>query len=134
MKKAVIYLRVSTEEQAEKGFSIDAQRDECIQKAQELGCEGIIEYIDEGVSGSILERPMLINAMEEMKNRIIDFFICFDSSRLSRNVSHQLILIDTIKKYGTKLVFVRNNYEDTAEGRFQITIMAAVDEYERAPT
>jgi site-specific DNA recombinase len=132
MKKAVIYLRVSTEEQAEKGFSIDAQRDECIQKAQELGCEGIIEYIDEGVSGSILERPMLINAMEEMKNRIIDFFICFDSSRLSRNVSHQLILIDTIKKYGTKLVFVRNNYEDTAEGRFQITIMAAVDEYERA--
>lgn len=132
MKKAIIYLRVSTEEQAEKGFSISAQREECIKKAQELGCGTITEYLDEGVSGSILERPMLMNAMEILKNDKIDFFVCFDSSRLSRNVSHQLILIDTIKKYGTQLLFVRTSYEDTAEGRFQITIMAAVDEYERA--
>ncbi|OGO76837.1 MAG: hypothetical protein A2Y23_02100 [Clostridiales bacterium GWB2_37_7] len=47
-------------------------------------------------------------------------------------MSHQLILIDNIKKYKVKLIFVRSSFEDTAEGRFQITIMAAVDEYERA--
>lgn len=132
MSRAIIYLRVSTEEQAERGFSIQAQREECMKKAQELGCYDVKEYLDEGISGSILERPMLINALDDMKYSKIDFFISFDSSRLSRNVSHQLILIDTIKKYGVKLVFVRTSYEDTAEGRFQITIMAAVDEYERA--
>lgn len=132
MSRAIIYLRVSTEEQAERGFSIQAQREECMKKAQELGCYDVKEYLDEGISGSILERPMLINALDDMKYSKIDFLISFDSSRLSRNVSHQLILIDTIKKYGVKLVFVRNSYEDTAEGRFQITIMAAVDEYERA--
>lgn len=132
MKKAIIYLRVSTEDQAEKGFSIYAQREECIKKAQELGCEDVIECVDEGVSGSILERPMLMNAIESLKNEKIGYFICFDSSRLSRNVAHQLILIDTIKKHEARLVFVRNSFEDTAEGRFQITIMAAVDEYERA--
>jgi len=132
LKKAIIYLRVSTEEQAEKGFSLQAQRDECLKKAKELGCIEIMEYCDEGVSGSLLERPMLLNSLEEMKERSIDYFICFDPSRLSRNVSHQLILIDNIKKSGVKLIFAQSSYEDTAEGRFQLTIMAAVDEYERA--
>jgi site-specific DNA recombinase len=132
MIKAIIYLRVSTEEQAERGFSLQAQRVECLEKAKELNCSDILEFCDEGVSGSILERPMLLNALEAMKLHTIDYIICYDPSRLSRNVSHQLILIDNIKKFGTKLVFVRSSYEDSAEGRFQITIMAAVDEYERA--
>lgn len=132
MGKAIIYLRVSTEEQAEKGFSLQAQREECITKANELNCFENLIYCDEGVSGSILERPMLLNALEALKQYDIDYFICYDSSRLSRNVSHQLILIDNIKKCGAKLIFIRSNYEDTAEGRFQLTIMAAVDEYERA--
>jgi site-specific DNA recombinase len=132
MSKAIIYLRVSTEEQAEKGFSLQAQREECLQKLKELNCDEMLEFCDEGVSGSILERPMLLNALETMKQCTIEYFICYDPSRLSRNVSHQLILIDNIKKFGAKLIFVRSSYEDTAEGRFQLTIMAAVDEYERA--
>ncbi len=132
MKKAVIYLRVSTEEQAEKGFSLQAQREMCLQKAEELECGEIAEFSDEGVSGSILERPMLLNALDELERKHIDFFICYEPSRLSRNVSHQLILIDNIKKHNTKLIFIQSSYEDTAEGRFQLTIMAAVDEYERA--
>lgn len=132
MSKAIIYLRVSTEEQAEKGFSIQAQREECIKKAKELGALDIIEYLDEGVSGSILERPMLLSSLEKLKLENIEYFISFDPSRLSRNVSHQLMLIDSIKRFGAKLAFVRSNYDESAEGRFQITIMAAVDEYERA--
>lgn len=132
MNKAITYLRVSTEEQAEKGFSLQAQRYECIEKAKELNCEEVMEFCDEGVSGSILERPMLLDALEALKQHTINYFICYDPSRLSRNVSHQLILIDNIKKFKTKLVFVRSGFEDTAEGRFQITIMSAVDEYERA--
>jgi site-specific DNA recombinase len=132
MGKAIVYLRVSTEEQAEKGFSLQAQREECFQKLKELNCDEMLEFCDEGVSGSILERPMLLNALDIMKQCAINYFICYDPSRLSRNVSHQLILIDNIKKFGARLIFVRSNYEDTAEGRFQLTIMSAVDEYERA--
>ena len=132
MSKAIIYLRVSTEEQAEKGFSLQAQRDECLKKAEELNCNEIFEFCDEGASGSILERPKLLNALEAIKQNSVSYFICYDPSRLSRNVSHQLILIDNIKKNHVKLIFVRSSYEDTAEGRFQLIIMAAVDEYERA--
>lgn len=130
--KAIIYLRVSTEEQAERGFSIQAQRDECTNKASDLNCE-VIEYSDEGVSGSIIERPGLISALDMLKNdKDIKYFICLDSSRLSRNVSHQLIIVDEIKKCKAQLKFIKTTYEDNPEGRFQLTIMSAVDEYERA--
>jgi site-specific DNA recombinase len=133
--KAIIYVRVSTEEQAERGFSIQAQKEECTKKAIELGCdEGcILVFADEGISGSILERPALISALSLLKtDNEIKFLICLDSSRLSRNVSHQLIIVDEIKKSQTQLVFIKTSYEDTPEGRFQLTVMSAVDEYERA--
>lgn len=129
-------MRVSTEEQAEKGYSMQAQRSEAECRAFELGCgsEDIFFFSDEGISGSILERPQLMNALNMIKkeNAKPKYFICYDSSRLSRNASHQLILIDEIKKSGATLVLLKNNYEDNAEGRFQLTVMAAVDEYERA--
>jgi site-specific DNA recombinase len=133
--KAIIYVRVSTEEQAERGFSIQAQKEECTKKAIELGCdEGcILIFADEGISGSILERPALISALSLLKtDDEVKYFICLDSSRLSRNVSHQLIIVDEIKKSETQLIFIKTSYEDTPEGRFQLTIMSAVDEYERA--
>ncbi|HYE12784.1 MAG TPA: recombinase family protein, partial [Patescibacteria group bacterium] len=134
--KALVYLRVSTEEQVEKGFSMQAQRTECVNKAIELGCvaEDIHIFSDEGVSGAVLERPQLMAALNMLKIRSNDkrFFICYDSSRLSRNAAHQLIIIDEIKKREAQLIFIKNSYEDNAEGRFQLTVMAAVDEYERA--
>lgn len=133
---ALVYLRVSTEEQAEKGYSIQAQRTEGVNKAVELGCspEDIHVFGDEGVSGAVLERPQLMAALDMLKRERnnIDFFICYDSSRLSRNAAHQLIIVDEIKKNGTELIFIKNSYKDNAEGRFQLTVMAAVDEYERA--
>ncbi|MGE5630985.1 MAG: recombinase family protein [Caulobacteraceae bacterium] len=113
---------------------MQAQQEECIKKAYELGCtpEEVFVYRDDGVSGSILERPQLIAAFDKIKKEHIDYFIAFDTSRLSRNVSHQLIIIDEIKRHETELILLKNSFQDNAEGRFQLTIMAAVDEYERA--
>jgi len=133
---ALVYLRVSTEEQAEKGYSLQAQRTEGVNKAAELGCspENVYVFSDEGVSGAVLERPQLMAALDMLKkgDSDIEYFICYDSSRLSRNAAHQLIIIDEIKKTDVKLIFLKNHYQDNAEGRFQLTVMAAVDEYERA--
>lgn len=115
---------------------MEVQENEGVQKAVELGCSpaDISIFSDEGVSGAILERPRLMAALGMLKQsqEARKYFICYDSSRLSRNAAHQLILIDEIKKYQARLVFLKNNYEDNAEGRFQLTVMAAVDEYERA--
>jgi len=131
---ALIYLRVSTEEQAERGYSIAAQREECRARARELGATEITEFVDEGVSGSILERPALVAALERLKAGGTRWFICLDTSRLSRSVAHQLLLIDVIKKAGTELIFVSSKFTDTPEDRFQLTVLSAVDEYERART
>lgn len=132
MKKAIIYIRVSTEEQVERGFSIQAQKYECINKAKGLDCQEIKVFSDEGISGSILERPGLMDAFTRLYDKDITYFICLDSSRLSRNTAHQLIITDQIKKCDCSLVFVKNSYEDSPEGRFHLTVMSAVDEYERA--
>lgn len=115
---------------------MQVQRTEGVNKAVELGCsqENIYVFSDEGVSGAFLERPQLMAALDmiKKKEKDIKYFICYDSSRLSRNAAHQLIIVDEIKKSGAQLIFLKNNYQDNAEGRFQLTVMAAVDEYERA--
>lgn len=134
MATALIYLRVSTEDQAEHGYSIAAQREECLAKARELGASSVLEFADEGVSGSILERPALVRALERLRAGGVKWFICLDTSRLSRSVAHQLLLVDEIRKAGAELVFVNARFSDTPEDRFHLTVLGAVDEYERART
>lgn len=57
MSAALIYLRVSTEEQAERGYSIAAQREECRAKAQELGATEITEFCRRRGLGLNLRAP-----------------------------------------------------------------------------
>ncbi|HEY2937719.1 MAG TPA: recombinase family protein [Gaiellaceae bacterium] len=62
--RAVLYLRVSTKEQAERGgesegFSIPAQREACKRKAQALGAVIIDEFVDRGESAKTADRPEL---------------------------------------------------------------------------
>lgn len=60
-----IYVRVSTEEQVIKGFSIDAQIDACIKKA---GTTEVLKYIDEGWSGEIIERQSLMKLRDDVRD------------------------------------------------------------------
>ncbi|MHB1956024.1 MAG: recombinase family protein, partial [Sulfobacillus sp.] len=56
---AGIYLRVSSEDQAQHGYSLMAQRDSCVAKARALGAVEVSEFADEGVPGTLLDRPGL---------------------------------------------------------------------------
>lgn len=67
--RALIYLRVSTDKQAEKGFSIPAQREECLAFAKRLGYEVVDEYTDEGESARKASRPGLINLLLRCKGK-----------------------------------------------------------------
>src|SRR3989338_8337775 len=55
-KAAVTYSRVSTDGQVD-GFSLDVQRRETMKAAEKLGCKVLREFVDEGVSGTLEERP-----------------------------------------------------------------------------
>ncbi len=127
---AVIYVRVSREEQARHGYSLDAQEELCRKKAQELGADHVEVYRDEGLSGEVLERPGLQAALAAAKDAA--FFIVYDPDRLSRKLSHQLLLADLIEKKNLcRLEFVTMDWEDTPEGRLFYSLRGAIAEYEK---
>ena len=76
-----IYVRVSTEEQAIKGSSIDSQIEAFIKKA---GTKDVLKYADEGFSGELLERPALNRLKEDASKGLIGQVICYDPACLSR--------------------------------------------------
>ena len=131
LKTAIIYTRVSTEDQARYGYSLADQLAQCKAKAQELEIPRIIECIDEGISGDVLERPGLSKARELIRSEDIPIFICFDPDRLSRKLAHQLLLTDEIERSGCKLLFINFDWQNTPEGRLFYSLRGAIAEFEK---
>ena len=80
------YVRVSTDEQVQHGFSLAEQREACRNRAMSLGAASVVEFADEGVSGSILERPGIIALRDAVKNNQVDMIVVRDPDRLSRKL------------------------------------------------
>jgi len=128
---AVVYTRVSTDEQAQKGYSLEVQAEACRARANALGAVEILQFSDEGVSGSLLRRPGLDAALDAIRRRKADIFICTEPDRLSRKLAHQLLLTDEIEKSGCRIEFVAFDWDSGAEGRLFYAIKGALAEYER---
>ena len=129
--RAIVYTRVSTDEQAQKGYSLDAQAEACRARAESLGAGEILRFSDEGVSGSLLHRPGLDAALDTVRRLGTDIFVCTEPDRLSRKLSHQLLLTDEIERCGCRIEFVAFNWDRGAEGRLFYAIKGAMAEYER---
>lgn len=116
----VIYLRVSTEEQARKGFSLPEQRELCLKRANDIAAElrkagGLVElqtvvFEDTG-GGDLIQRPVLEQVREFVLSAHPQFFICLDPDRFSRSLKWQLLVADEIEGQGTKLEFVQQEYD-----------------------
>lgn len=127
---AVVYVRVSTEEQAKHGYSLEGQEEACKQKAKELGATQILVFKDEGITGSILERGGLQDALAAVKAGA-NLFLVYDPDRLSRKLAHQLMLVEMIEKAGCRLEFVNFEWQNTPEGRLFYSLRGAIAEYEK---
>lgn len=129
---AGIYVRVSTSEQAEQGYSIQTQIRACKDKAYELGAIDILEYADEGFSGAKLDRPAMAKLRDDIRKDKLDIIICYDPDRLARNLAHQLLITDEIEKYCREgLIFVSVSFENSPEGRLFYSMRGAFSAYER---
>jgi len=128
---AAIYIRVSSEEQAEKGYSLAEQQRVCSEKAWEMGASDVVVYADEGISGGILERPALTRLREAIRRKQINVLICRDPDRLSRNLAHQLIIADECEKNGVRLEFTGWEWQNTPEGQLFFAIRGAISQYEK---
>lgn len=117
----VIYLRVSTEEQAKKGFSLPEQSEACQRKARELAAEAQrnsgqkvdleLKIFQDDFGGDILDRPVLEEMRAWIRNVHPAYFVCMDPDRFSRSLKLQLIVADEIEGQGTRLSFVQTEYD-----------------------
>ncbi|EPZ47768.1 recombinase family protein [Alicyclobacillus acidoterrestris] len=123
-----VYARVSTDEQAKNGYSLQDQIRECRIKA---GSDDIKEYIDDGFSGEFLDRPGLSSLRQDVRDGLITKVVCLDPDRLSRKLVNSVIVADEIEKYA-ELVFVNGEYQNTPEGRLFYQMRGAVAEFEKA--
>jgi site-specific DNA recombinase len=131
--RAGIYARVSTEDQAEKGYSMESQIEACRQRAAELGYRSgeTVLYTDD-VSGTIADRPGL-NALREWcgSGEPPDVVIVYDPDRLARKLSLQLMFTDEWLKKGIRLEFVSFEWNNTPEGRMFYQLRGMFAEFER---
>jgi len=130
--RAVLYARVSTEEQAGKDhYSIEAQLHEMRDFAQEKGWEIVGQFADEGESGSKRDRPQLNAALSIVNKKGCDIFLTHELSRLSRSVYHTLDIFDYLGKQQVGFASVKDPEFDFSDPgkRFFLTIMAAINEY-----
>jgi len=92
MRNTGIYIRVSTQEQAKEGFSVEAQKDKLIAYCNAKNWNIYDIYIDGGYSGGSLERPALKKMLDELEN--IDVVLVYKLDRLSRSQKDTLLLIE----------------------------------------
>ncbi len=129
--RAAVYARVSTEDQATHGYSINDQIRGGTALAKEMGATEIVVFTDEGYSGATLDRPDLTNLRDQIKQQLFDIVVLRDPDRLSRKLSYQLLLTEEFEKGGAKLLFEDFTWENTPEGRLFYSMKGAIAEYER---
>ena len=132
MRGAVLYTRVSGNEQDKHGTSPETQKDACRKKALELSLPIIAEYYDGGISGGfLLSRTEFQAALQDIQAGRADTLICPNISRYSRDVEHQQAVKKAVRAAGGKLVFCDMDFADTPEGDLNFTIQGGFAEYER---
>jgi site-specific DNA recombinase len=124
--EAVIYLRVSTKEQAERGgesegFSIPAQREACTRKALDLGLTVAAEFIDAGESARPADRPELQRMLTYLAENPTSAVIVHKVDRLARNRADDVQISLAIQSSGAKLVSVTEKIDDTPQGKLMHT-------------
>jgi site-specific DNA recombinase len=133
--RCVIYLRVSTREQAEKGegtegFSIPAQREACTRHVRDAGWDLVDEYADRGESARSADRPALQALLARIaEDRDVDAVVVHKIDRLARNMEDHVAIRALLRRRGVALVSVTENVEETASGRLVEGIHALMAEF-----
>jgi DNA invertase Pin-like site-specific DNA recombinase len=128
---ALAYLRVSTEEQAKEGASLDAQRNLLAAEADRRGWD--VEFVvDDGFSAKDLNRPGLTRALGMLDGNEADVLLTLRVDRLSRSVYDFADLMSRSEKKGWNLVACDLGIDtSTPHGGLMAHVLASVAEYER---
>ena len=136
IKRAALYARVSTEEQAMHGVSLDAQKERLTQYAKENELSIVDLYVDEGISARkrYTARPAFMRMLEDVKSGRIDIIIFIKLDRWFRNVADYYEVQAILDRYGVQWLTTEEDYDTTtANGRLALNIKLAIaqDESDR---
>jgi len=130
--KAIGYIRVSTQEQATEGVSLEMQRAkiEAWSSLNDCSLEGV--YMDEGQSGAKTDREGLRDALCAVKQHKQGVLVVYSLSRLSRSTLQTLTISENLEKAGCDLVSLQENIDTTSStGRLTFRLFAVLAEFER---
>lgn len=136
--RAIIYTRVSTQDQAESGLGLEAQETECRKYAERFDWEVTNLFTDSGISGAadLDKRPELLNALADLKRG--DVLLVYKLDRLSRDVGLNAIIERELSRKGASLRSVSGEGtaadDDDLGALLQRRIVSMFAEYERKLT
>ena len=134
MKRALLYLRVSTSKQDRDGYSIPMQKERVIAYCKAKGwlVGGI--FIDPGYSGSTLDRPGMVSLIEAVKAKKGDVVLVYKLDRLSRSQRDVLYLLeDVFEPKGVAFVSMQESFDTSSVyGKAMLSILSVFGQMERA--
>lgn len=134
--RVVLYIRVSTDEQARHGYSLGAQREALHEFCDTFQCQIVAEYSDDGVSArkEIRRRPGLLRVLEAVKAGGVDYVLFIKLDRWFRSVREYYRVQDVLEAAGTNWKAILEDYDtSTTNGRLNLNIRLSVaqDESDR---
>ena len=131
-KRVALYIRVSTQEQAVEGHSIEAQEARAREYAERMDYEITNVYIDEGISGKSTKRPAFQRMMADARMGNFDFVIIWKLTRLGRNMLDILKTVEEFIKLGIELFSISENFDiSTSSGKLMLQLLGSFGEFER---
>ncbi|MFA5115697.1 MAG: recombinase family protein [Candidatus Omnitrophota bacterium] len=130
--KIAIYARVSTEKQ-EKEETVNSQIEALRDYAQKNDLPIHQEYVDEGYSGELLDRPALDSLRDDAKKSLFEAVLVHSPDRLSRKYIYLGLVQEELKRSGINVVFLnRPDSKDTPEDNLLTGVQGLIAEYEKA--
>lgn len=131
-KRAVLYCRVSTEDQAAEGVSLDAQKARAQAWCEANGHGVVGVFVDAGLSGKRADnRPELQKALAAVCDAS-GALVVYSLSRLARSVKDTIAITERLAACGADLVSLTENIDTTsAAGKMVYRMLAVLAEFER---
>jgi site-specific DNA recombinase len=127
-----VYCRVSTQEQASEGVSIDAQLAALRTYARLQGWQIAGEYVDAGYSGGVEERPSLQRLLSDARKGKFNIIAVAKLDRFFRNLRVMLNCLHELEQLGVKFVATQEGLDTSSPyGNFAVQMMGVIAEFER---
>lgn len=133
MQRAALYIRVSTDEQAIRGYSLEAQKENLITYVREHNMMLVGTYIDEGFSArkKYTSRKEFMRMIEDVKSDKIDIILFIKMDRWFRNISDYYKVQEILDKYHVNWKATMESYDTaTASGRLNLNIRLSIAQNE----